>query len=208
MLYLELRTIYGVPRSIRTERGTIKCLDGGPAADFRIALEQASGGVPVQAVLRHYPRWAEPLTALTARCLALIASYSDCVSPEDFRLVTLSISLGQSLIDEIYINPLDESMCCQEWWRLATAAHVPLSLWALMQRRLVYEVWGDLDPPPIPKQVRVPVYNKGSTTYCRSRDLPPSARDAFERWQFGRAAPSIPDVDDAVYPHDIEVFLW
>lgn len=207
MISLALRALGAYPfRLLMQRHGTIKCLAGGRLADFAITLARADGDQAVQAVLRGYPRWSEPLTGLVARCLALVADESETPSPNHLRLATLSITLERCQLAEAHLIP-EHASTSEDCLRPPTQRRSSISLWSLMQKQLADEVWGMTDVPPLPEPVSVPVYQHGAMAYCRARDLPHEARVVFDRWRFGRARPDIPGVGDAVHVSDVEAFL-
>lgn len=187
-------------------RGTIRCLAGGRVADFAITLDPSGGEQTIQAVLHGYPRWSEPLVALVARCLELVAGKSVARIPTGLRLAALSITLDWCELAEICLVPDPESTSGIGPWT-PTNTTASISLWSLMQRRLSYEAWGMTEVPPLPAPVSVPVYQHGAIPYCRTRDLPDDARIVFARWAFGRARPDIAEVEDAVHVTDVSAFL-
>lgn len=187
-------------------RGNIRCLAGGRTADYAITLDPSGEDQAIQAVLPGYPRWSEPLVALVARCLELVAGKSVTRIPTGLRLAALSITLDRCDLAEIHLVPDPESTSENAWW---TPASTPasISLWSVMQRRLAYEAWGMTEAPPLPAPVSVPVYRHGAIRYCRARDLPYAARSVFAQWAFGRARPDIAEVEDAVHVRDVSAFL-
>lgn len=204
---LELRAFVSSPRRLLVRRrGTIKCLAGGRVADFAITLDPLGDEQTIQAVLHGYPRWSEPLVALVARCLELVAGKSVARIPTDLRLAALSITLDRCELAEIYLVPDPESTSEVGPWT-PTNTTGSLSLWSLMQRRLSCEVWGMAEVPPLPAPVSVPVYQQDAIPYCRTRDLPDDVRIVFAQWAFGRARPDIAEVEDAVHVSDVSKFL-
>ncbi|MDL1907791.1 hypothetical protein FBR03_10115 [Betaproteobacteria bacterium PRO1] len=204
---LELRAFVSSPRRLLVRRrGTIKCLAGGRVADFAITLDPSGDDQAIQAVLPGYPRWSEPLVALVARCLELVACKSVTRIPTGLRLAALSVTLDRCDLAEIHLLPDAESMSeCASLTPTNTPASI--SLWSVMQRRLAYEAWGTTEAPPLPAPVSIPVYRHGAIRYCRARDLPYAARSVFAQWAFGRERPDIAEVEDAVHARDISAFL-
>lgn len=182
------------------------CLVGGRVADVAVTLDRSDGRRAIQAILRGYPRWSEPLTGLVARCLGLVADESDISIQNDLRLATLSISLERWVLAEVHLIP-EHGATSESGPLQPIRGQSSISLWSLVQRRLAHETRGMPEVPPLPAPIRIPVYHHGAIPYCRTRDLPADARVVFAQWAFGRKRPVIPKVEDAVHASDLEAFL-
>ena len=220
MIDIQLRLRAAVSKPIKQgEIWNVSALAAHSDYDFyfdgRTALEGA--------LLRHYPRWCEPVGALVARCIDLSApeSRSQDGLPDGWDCMELDIALrpggrirGRRILSTTRVshdrNGLQVEIADAE---NDTRTIVGVTLregyrdeWELAAHALRMATFG-IDELPAPKELDVPLRHEDKFAFVCFRDIPEPARSEFERRMRGSGAPWIEGFPDAVYAWDWLDFL-
>jgi hypothetical protein len=191
--------------TVRTLRGLIaSAANYGEVSDYWVSLLDTRHRPKHRALLRGYPRWAEPTRAYLARCLDSVLVLSDATSwfPTDGCELTVTDWSTQSMVDFISFGDLRHSTPL-----VRTASTLGRSGWQLMRWVCAQDAFGRQELPKLPTPLRPTIYESSGVKYCRTSDLPIEARVAFERLQTHLDRPFVPAVPDAVYPWWLDSFL-
>lgn len=93
------------------------------------------------------------------------------------------------------------------WPALGRARLTPWDLARRMLRRSMSSPQARFTSRGPPEGRMPPVYMARGHAYCRSKDLPPSLREAFERTHCLAPQPAVKHVADAYFPQDVQRFL-
>lgn len=198
---LELRIVNRIARGLDRYKGSIRCIGSGPTSDYEVQLCGRNDDVVGEGVLRGHPRWAERLTGLLARCIA-VAEPEHTLPIGEWRVATLIVRRRGRFLMEMHATSGDALESTFD------SRPIPVKpVWQLMRWRLADDAWSQSDPPRMPEPIRLAVYRDGTTSYCRVSDLPPEARGRFDEWSIGRLAPPVPHVDDVAFPDDIDAYF-
>lgn len=191
--------------TVRTLRGLIaSSTNNGEVSDYWVSLLDERHRPKHRALLRGYPRWAEPTRAFVARCLDAVLVMSDATAwfPTDGCKLTVTDWSTQSTVDFISFGDLR---------RLTSAARTTDSAgrsgWQVMRWSCAQDAFGRQELPEHPTPLRPTIYESSGVKYCRTSDLPIEARVTFERLQTHLDRPFVPAVPDAVYPWWLDSFL-
>ena len=192
--------------TVRKLRGLIASAENrGAVSDYWVSLLDPSLPPKHRAIVRGYPRWAEPTRAFVARCLDAVLVMSDPSSwfPTDGCELTVTEWSTQTVVDFISFGDLRHA------YPVSRAAAVPIGRngWQVMKWVCAQDAFGSQDLPSAPMPLRPTGYDRSGVKYCRTSDLPIEARVAFERLQTHLDRPFVPAVPDAVYPWWLEAFL-
>ena len=195
-----------------TRCGTVQTLRGLIASsanyvevsDYWVSLFDTRHRPKHRALLRGYPRWAEPTRAFLARCLDAVLVTSDASAwfPTDSCELTVTDWSTQSVVDFVSFGDLRRATPVAR-----TAGALGRSGWQLMRWVCAQDAFGRQEIPEPPLPVRPTIYECSGVKYCRTSDLPIEARVTFERLQTHLDRPFVPAVPDAVYPWWLESFL-
>jgi hypothetical protein len=189
-------------------RGTIRPDTGGRLATYEADLLDHEGQHFAKGLLHRHPRWTEPLTGLTARCIDAALAGRDRSATFAYAHASLTVKLnGHHLGDDIR---------CVSEWKLARSGDDQASSvsnaalphpWEVARLACASLAFGDLSIPPMPQPLQMPVYEHEGTRYCRTSDLPDEARALLERYAFGQHRPQVPGAPDAIFEWDMQHFL-
>lgn len=191
--------------TVRTLRGLIaSAANFGEVSDYWVSLLDESHRPMHRALLRGYPRWAEPTRAFLARALDAVLVMSDATEwfPTDGCELTVTDWSTQSMVDFIAFGDLRHSTSVAR-----TTNVLGRSGWQLMRWVCAQDAFGRQELPEPPLPVRPTIYECSGVKYCRTSDLPIEARVSFERLQAHLDRPFVPAIPDAVYPWWLESFL-
>lgn len=188
----------------RTLRGLIAAATPGDVSDHWVSLFDENRRPSHRAILRRYPRWAEPTRAFLGRCLdaALRTSGSSDGLPVDSCELTVTDWGTQAVVDVVRFGDLGRTTPVAR-----TASTLGRSGWQLMRWVCAQDAFGRQELPEPPLCVMPRIYEYSGVRYCRTSDLPIEARVTFERLQAFLDRPFVPAVPDAVYPWWLESFL-
>ena len=190
----------GRPKSLR---GLIACASDGEAPDYWVSL--GGSGQPFRrAMLKAYPRWAEPVRAFVARAIE-------------------AVELADGNDDVGFNVPLE---CVVEDWRtkglvdvISVGADAPrarlfsdnrprfVDPWSMVRRHCAFQAFGGQRIPMAPEGVRLRLYQDAGGAYCRLSDLPHEARAVAERAIGAPSRMFVPAIPDAVQPWAVAAFL-
>ena len=191
--------------TVRTLRGLIaSSTKHGEVSDYWVSLLDERHRPKHRALLRGYPRWAEPTRAFLARCLDAVLVTSDASAwfPTDNCELTVTDWSTQSVVDFVSFGDLRRATPVAR-----TAGVLGRSGWQLMRWVCAQDAFGRQELPEPPMPVRPTIYECSGVKYCRTSELPIEARVTFERLQTHLDRPFVPAVPDAVYPWWLESFL-
>ena len=193
--------------TVRELRGLIASTQNrGTVSDFWVSLLDPGHQPKHRAIVRGYPRWAEPTRAFVARCLDAVLVMSDPSSwfPTDGCELTVTEWSTQAVVDVISFGDLRHA---NQVARAAPAVSIGRNGWQVMRWVCAQDAFGSQDLPNVPMPLRPKIFECSGVKYCRTSDLPIEARVAFERLQTHLDRPFVPAVPDAVYPWWLEAFL-
>lgn len=191
--------------TVRTLRGLIaSAASHAEVSDYWVSLLDARHRPKQRALLRGYPRWAEPTRAFLARCLDAVLVLSDATAwfPADGCELTVTDWSTQGMVDCISFGDLRRLTPT-----VRTRSGLGRSGWHLMRWVCAQDAFGRQELPEPPMPVRPTIYESSGVKYCRTSELPIEARVTFERLQTHLDRPFVPAVPDAAYPWWIESFL-
>jgi hypothetical protein len=191
--------------TVRTLRGLISSSTNyGEVSDYWVSLLDERHRPKHRALLRGYPRWAEPTRAFLARCLDAVLVLSDSTAwfPTDGCELTVTDWSTQSTVDFISFGDLRRSTSVAR-----TTNSAGRNGWQLMRWACAQDAFGQQELPERPTPLRPTIYESSGVKYCRTSDLPLEARVTFERLQAHLDRPLVPAVPDAVYPWWLDAFL-
>ena len=174
-------------------------------ADYLCELQDEHGVRLAMVPLLDYPRFAEPVALFAARAIdRVIAQCAVLNAAAPVFRASLEIHLNRTFLHRV------------EWMRENGALHVGKAavrtpaeapLWRIAQWALCAEQTGGIEMPPMPAAVRPAVYMHEGVPYCRLRDVPEEARQAYRKRHALSTCPLVPDCPDACYPWDLHGFL-
>jgi len=190
--------------TLRTVRGLIAADTPGEVSDYWVSLFDERHRPSHRALLRRYPRWAEPTRAFLARCFdaVLVTAEASAWFPTDACELTVTDWSTQCVVDMVSFGDLGRFTPVAR-----TASSLGRSGWQLMRWVCAQDAFRRQELPEPPMPVRPTIYERSGVQYCRTSELPIEARVAFERLQAFLDRPLVPAVPDAVYPWWIESFL-
>ena len=206
MIGLLLQCLGTSREPIAVSHGLVARIAGARQASYRCQIQDFEGNDLSDGTLSNYPRWSEPLSVFTARALAPVLKNAPSARPPSacFRYV-LDISLNGQRLSRTPFALLDGSLALSN--NRFFELNEPRVGWYLASAALCADQVGSLDLPAVPPILEPQVYEYDGVRYCRSVDLPPEARVAFESAQRGSQCPWIPGVEDAFYVQDMLSFL-
>lgn len=191
--------------TVRTLRGLIAPSENrGDVSDYWVSLLDIRHRPKQRALLRGYPRWAEPTRAFLARCLdaVLVTSNASEWFPTGKCELTVTDWSTQSIVDLVsFGDPHRETPISR------APSGLGRSGWQLVRWVCAQDAFGMQELPEPPMPVRPTIYESSGVRYCRTSELPIEARVTFERLQTHLDRPFVPAVPDAAYPWWIESFL-
>lgn len=191
--------------TVRALRGLVASADSeGEVSDYWVSLLDECHRPKHRALLRGYPRWAEPTRAFVARCLNAGLATSDASAwfPTDSCELTVTDWSTQRVVDIVSFGDLGRTIPVAR-----TRGALGRSGWHLMRWVCAQDAFGGQGLPALPSPVRPTIYEWSGVKYCRTSELPNEARVTFERLQTHLDRPFVPAVPDAVYPWWLESFL-
>lgn len=172
-------------------------------------LHGTAGKLVGRGKLSPYPPWSEPLGLMVARGIDAALGLNggaDVLVDNAYRFM-ISVRETRRLLLRTTAVLREGGLVLSDGQRCGLP-NPTRGAWSLAQAVLTMECSGSPHLPASPSPVNLPVYRLAGLAYCRIRDMPEDAAQAYRRSEWSGAKPLGPDVPgDAIAPADAEGFF-
>jgi len=211
MLTLDLR-LTNEARQTGVLRGTVRNVGTTPLPRLQCELDSGDAAPALFGVCEAPLAWTTPIPVLAEQAI------SAAMARDRSRKVNVLKRIGTA---ELLVFVAQHELLSWTCWRMyddledqdgfwPALGRATLTPWDLARRMLRRSMSSpkarflSMGPP----EGRMPrVYVARGHAYCRSKDLPPSLREAFERTHCLTPQPAVKHAPDAYFPQDVRRFL-